>query len=71
MLSRVLWRCRAWLHFQGSAPDHYSILGLPRTATISEVKKKYYELAKIYHPDVNPQKDAQAKFMQISKVQRT
>lgn len=40
--------------------DLYSILGIPRTATQKEIKKAYYQLAKKYHPDTNPD-DPQAK----------
>ena len=32
--------------------EAYEILGLKRGASLSEVKKKYRELAKKYHPDV-------------------
>ncbi|KAF5897902.1 dnaJ subfamily A member 3, mitochondrial-like, partial [Clarias magur] len=40
--------------------DFYSILGIPRTSTQKEIKKAYYQLAKKYHPDTNPD-DPQAK----------
>ena len=33
--------------------DYYGILGLPRTATQSDVKKRYRRLARRTHPDVN------------------
>lgn len=31
--------------------DHYEILGAPRNSTSGEIKKAYYALAKLYHPD--------------------
>lgn len=33
---------------------YYETLGLSRTATTSEIKKKYKELALIHHPDKVP-----------------
>jgi len=35
-------------------PNYYEILGLPVTATVSDVKSAFRFLAKQYHPDVNP-----------------
>jgi len=32
-------------------PSPYEILGLPQTASASEIKARYYQLAKRYHPD--------------------
>lgn len=34
--------------------DFYARLGLPRNATQEAIKKKYRELCKVHHPDVNP-----------------
>ena len=33
--------------------DFYKILGLPRTATLNQIKKSYRKLAKELHPDKN------------------
>lgn len=41
------------------------MFGLPLTATISEIKSKYKELAKLYHPDLNKAADAEDRFKQL------
>ena len=33
------------------ATDPYAVLGVPPTASLKEVKKRYQQLAMIYHPD--------------------
>lgn len=43
--------------------DPYRILGLPPTATDEEVKRAYRQLAKKYHPDMNPGDAHAAKMM--------
>ena len=34
--------------------DFYVILGVERSATVSQVKQAYKRLARRYHPDINP-----------------
>lgn len=38
--------------------DPYSVLGLSKEATDSDIKKAYREMARKYHPDKNDSKDA-------------
>ena len=44
---------------------YYKILGLESSASDSEVKKKFRELAKKYHPDKNPTENSNARFQEI------
>ena len=49
--------------------DYYEILGVPRNANESEVKKAYRQLALQYHPDRNPgDKAAEEKFKEASEA---
>ena len=52
--------------------DHYSILGVSRTASDIEIKTAFRKLAKLYHPDKNPDDpNAKAVFQQILKAYNT
>ncbi|KAM7538428.1 hypothetical protein Aperf_G00000069585 [Anoplocephala perfoliata] len=52
-----------------SAKDYYKILGIGKTASQSDIKKAYYQLAKKYHPDVNKSdKTAAQKFAEVSEA---
>jgi DnaJ-related protein SCJ1 len=49
--------------------DLYKVMGLTRNASQNDLKKKYRELTKIYHPDKNKgNKDASAKFTEIAEA---
>lgn len=45
--------------------QYYSILGLNSSATDAEVKRRFRELAKRFHPDRNPDQDATEKFQRL------
>ncbi len=50
------------------ARDYYDILGLPKSASDSQIKSSYRKLAMKYHPDRNPgDKKAEDKFKEISE----
>ncbi len=49
--------------------DPYSTLGVSKSATQEEIKTAYRELAKKYHPDLNPgNQQAEAKFKDIASA---
>lgn len=48
--------------------EAYSILEIPQGTSPEDAKKKYRELTKKYHPDVNKDPDAEAKFKKINEA---
>lgn len=54
-----------------SKQDYYEVLGISRDASVDEIKKAYRKLARQYHPDVNKEHDAEAKFKEVKEAYDT
>jgi molecular chaperone DnaJ len=48
--------------------DYYEILGVPRNASLEEIKSAFRKLAHQYHPDHNGDYDAEARFKEINEA---
>ncbi|XP_006454746.1 hypothetical protein AGABI2DRAFT_182724 [Agaricus bisporus var. bisporus H97] len=49
----------------------YDVLGLKTEATPADIKKAYFALARKFHPDTNPDKNARDKFVEIQDAYDT
>jgi len=51
-----------------STKNHYQLIGVERDADSAEIHKAYLQMAKKYHPDLNPDTEATKKFLEIHKA---
>ncbi len=50
--------------------DYYEVLGVPPHASDEQIRRRFRELARKYHPDVNRSPDAEHRFKEITEAYR-
>src|ERR1700710_464659 len=48
--------------------DYYAMMGVPRTATDAQIKTAHRKLARKYHPDLNKDAGAEARFKDLGEA---
>lgn len=48
--------------------DYYHILGISKNSTAGEIRRAYRKLAVIYHPDKNPDPNAESFFKEVNRA---
>jgi molecular chaperone DnaJ len=48
--------------------DYYDVLGVPRDASSDDIRKAFRKLARQFHPDVNKDAGAEAKFKELNEA---
>ena len=48
--------------------DYYKVLGLTKAATPDDIKRVYRKLARIYHPDISKEDNAEEQFKEVGEA---
>ena len=48
--------------------DYYEVLSIQRDASSDEIRRAYRKMARQYHPDVNSEPDAEARFKEVTEA---
>ncbi len=48
--------------------DYYAVMGLPRDASLDEIRRTYRKLARRYHPDVSKEANAEHRFKELGEA---
>lgn len=56
------------VYFMANKKDYYETLGIKKGASKDEIKSAYRTLAKKYHPDINKEPGAEAKFKEVQEA---
>lgn len=51
-----------------STKNYYEVMGLDKKASQADIKRAYRKLARKYHPDLNKEKNAEAKFKELGEA---
>lgn len=68
---RTLWTSPPCRQLSAAGKNHYTTLGIDRSADVSAIKGAYYKLAKAYHPDVNKSPGASDRFLAVQTAYAT
>lgn len=56
------------MNLENNPNNFYTLLDVDKNCSKSELKKAYFKLSKIYHPDKNQDEDTTEKFLEVKQA---